>query len=112
MEYVAGLVGVTPAYVQGVVTFYTMFRQQPVGRYLIQVCTNLPCSLMGAEHVVEYLSGKLKIKEGETTPDKKFTLIRVECLGACGGAPMMQINDTFYENLTREKIDLILAELK
>lgn len=112
MAYVAQLLGLTPAYVYGVSTFYTMFNKEPVGKYLIQVCTNLPCSLMGAEHVVDYLSHKLGIQPGQTTPDKKFTLLRVECLGACGGAPMMQINDTYYENLTREKIDQILSELK
>jgi len=112
MEYVAGLLDLTPAYVFGVSTFYTMYNKEPAGRHLIQVCTNLPCALMGAEHVVEYLSQKLGIKAGQTTPDKKFSLLRVECLGACGAAPMMQINDTYYENLTRDKIDQILAGLK
>jgi len=112
MEYVAELLDLTPAYVFGVSTFYTMFNKEPVGRHLIQVCTNLPCALMGAEHVVDYLAQKLGIKAGQTTPDNKFSLLRVECLGACGAAPMMQINDTYYENLTREKIDRILAELK
>jgi len=112
MQYVAGLLELTPAYVYGVSTFYTMYNKEPVGKYLVQVCTNLPCALMGAEHVVDYLSQKLGVKAGETTPDKKFTLLRVECLGACGAAPMMQINDAYYENLTREKIDQILRELK
>ena len=112
MEYVAKLLDLTPAYVFGVSTFYTMYNKEPAGRHLIQVCTNLPCALMGAEHVVEYLSQKLGIKAGQTTPDKKFSLLRVECLGACGAAPMMQINDTYYENLTRDKIDQILAGLK
>jgi len=112
MAYVAGRLGLTPAYVYGVSTFYSMFNKEPVGKYLIQVCTNLPCALLGAEHVVDYLTQKLGIKAGETTPDRKFTLLRVECLGACGVAPMMQINDTYYENLTREKIDQILRELK
>jgi len=93
-------------------TFYSMYHKQPVGRNLIQVCTNISCALMGAEHVKEYLAQKLGIKAGGTTPDGKFTLICVECLGACGGAPMMQVNDTYYENLTREKIDKILVELK
>jgi NADH-quinone oxidoreductase E subunit len=112
MEYVAGLLGLSPAYVYGVSTFYSMYRKQPKGRHLIQVCTNISCALMGAEHVVEYLAQKLGIKAGGTTPDGKFSLVCVECLGACGGAPMMQVNDTYYENLTREKIDKILAELK
>ncbi len=112
MEYVAGLLGLSPAYVYGVSTFYSMYHKQPKGRHLIQVCTNISCALMGAEHVVEYLAQKLGIKAGGTTPDGKFSLVCVECLGACGGAPMMQVNDTYYENLTREKIDKILAELK
>jgi NADH-quinone oxidoreductase subunit E len=112
MDYVAGLLGLSPAYVYGVSTFYSMYYKQPMGRHLIQVCTNISCALMGAEHVVAYLSQKLGIKAGGTTPDGKFSLVCVECLGACGGAPMMQVNDTYYENLTREKIDQILAELK
>jgi NADH-quinone oxidoreductase subunit E len=112
MDYVARLLEISPAYVYGVSTFYSMYHKQPVGRNLIQVCTNISCALMGAEHVVEYLAQKLGIKAGGTTPDGKFSLICVECLGACGGAPMMQVNDTYYENLTREKIDQILAGLK
>jgi len=112
MDYVAGLLGLSPAYVYGVSTFYSMYYKQPMGRHLIQVCTNISCALMGAEHVVAYLSQKLGIKAGGTTPDGKFSLVCVECLGACGGAPMMQVNDTYYEDLTREKIDKILAELK
>jgi NADH-quinone oxidoreductase subunit E len=88
-----------------------MFNRQPVGENLIQVCTNISCSLLGAEHIVEHLKSKLGIDVGETTPDNKFTLVTVECLGSCGTAPMMQINDTYYENLTEEKIDRILAKL-
>jgi NADH-quinone oxidoreductase subunit E len=97
--------------VASVASFYTMFNRQPVGENLIQVCTNISCSLLGAEHIVEYLKSKLGIDVGETTPDNKFTLVIVECLGSCGTAPMMQINDTYYENLTDEKIDQILEEL-
>lgn len=112
MEYVAGLVGVSPARVYGVATFYTMFNKEPAGKYLIQVCMNLPCALRGAEEVFEYISEKLKIRAGETTPDGLFTLLKVECLGACGNAPMMQINDEYYEDLTPAKVDEILARLK
>jgi len=112
MEYVAGLLGVTPARVYGVAAFYTMYHQAPVGKYLVQVCLNLPCALRGAEEVFEYIGKKLKLKEGETTPDQRFTLMKVECLGACGNAPMMQINDNYYEDLTPAKVDEILDGLK
>jgi len=93
-------------------TFYTLFPKQPVGKYLIQVCHNISCALLGADSLVAYLEEKLGIKKGETTPDKLFTLVTVECLGSCATAPMMQINQDYYENLTREKVDGILEELK
>ncbi len=93
-------------------TFYTLFPKQPVGKYLIQVCHNISCALLGADPLVAYLEEKLGIKKGETTPDKLFTLVTVECLGSCATAPMMQINQDYYENLTREKVDDILEELK
>lgn len=93
-------------------TFYTMFPKHEVGRYLIQVCHNISCSLRGADNMIEYIKEKLGIEMGETTEDNLFTLISVECLGGCSAAPMMQINDTYYENLTRAKVDRILAELK
>lgn len=93
-------------------SFYTMFPKKEVGTYFIQVCHNISCSLRGADNMVTYIEGKLGIKLGETTPDKLFTLISVECLGGCSAAPMMQINDTFYEDLTREKVDQILADLR
>ncbi len=92
-------------------SFYTMFPQEKVGKYHIQVCTNLSCSLLGAEELVNYLEQKLKIKAGETTPDGMFTLSTVECLGSCGTAPVMQINEDYYENLTKEKVDKILEDL-
>lgn len=93
-------------------TFYTMFPKQPVGKYLIQVCHNISCALLGSDSLIEYLEQKLQIKKGETTSDSLFTLISVECLGSCATAPMMQINHDFYENLTREKVDQILEELR
>jgi NADH-quinone oxidoreductase subunit E len=111
MRDVAEVMELPPTEVASVTSFYTMFNRQPVGENLVQVCTNISCSLLGAEHIVEYLKNKLGIDLGETTPDNKFTLVTVECLGSCGTAPMMQINDTYYENLTEEKIDRILAEL-
>ena len=104
--------GLPSAHVLGVATFYTMFNKKEVGRYLIQVCATLSCSLMGAEHVFDYISEKLGIKGGETTPDGKFTLMKVECLASCGTAPMMQINEDYYENLTEEKVDQILGSLE
>jgi NADH-quinone oxidoreductase E subunit len=93
-------------------SFYTMFPKEPVGKYLIQVCHNISCALLGADSLIHYLEEKLGIKKGETTPDDIFTLISVECLGSCATAPMMQINDKYYENLTREKVDKILDELR
>lgn len=93
-------------------SFYTMFPKRAVGRYLIQVCHNISCSLRGADNMLVYLRKKLGIKLGETTPDRLFTLISVECLGGCSAAPMMQVNETYYEDLTREKIDSILEELR
>lgn len=93
-------------------TFYTMFPKKPTGKYLIQVCHNLPCSLLGADSLVRYLEDKLDIKKGETTSDGLFTLISVECLGSCATAPMMQINHDYYENLTPEKVDSVLKQLR
>jgi NADH:ubiquinone oxidoreductase subunit E len=101
----------SPALVASVASFYTMLNREPVGRHLIQVCTNISCSLLGAEHLLEYISRKLGIQPGETTPDGEFTLLEVECLGSCGTAPMMQVNDRYYENLTEEKADQILSGL-
>jgi len=97
--------------VASVASFYTMFYTRPVGEHVIQVCTNISCSLLGAEHLVDYISRKLDIEVGQTTLDGRFTLLTVECLGSCGTAPMMQVDETYHENLTEEKIDRILAEL-
>ena len=112
IAYVAELIGVTPARVEGVATFYTMYNRKPVGKYHVQICRNLSCSLMGAEHLIERVSKKLGIKPGETTADGRFTLSTVECLGSCGTAPVMQVNDDYYENLTEDSIDLILDGLR
>ncbi len=111
MKYIAGLLGLSPLQVMDVVSFYTLYPRQEEGRYVIQVCATLSCALLGAESLVDHLEKKLGIKPGGTTPDKKFTLKKVECLGSCGTAPVMQINDDYYENLTVEKIDDILAKL-
>ncbi len=112
MEEVASILGLSPVQVYEVATFYTMFNKKPVGKFHVQVCTNVSCSLLGSEKIVKCLEKKLNIKAGETTRNKLFTLTEVECLGSCGTAPMMQINDTYYENLTEEKVENILNELR
>ena len=109
--YVAGLLGVSPAQIEGVATFYTMYNRKPVGKYHVQICRNISCSLLGAEHLIEHVAGKLGVKPGGTTPDGKFTLSLAECLGSCGTAPVMQVNDDYYENLTEASIDAILDKL-
>ena len=109
---VAEILELKPIQVREVVTFYTMFNQKPVGKYHIQVCSNLSCSLMGAESLIDYLKEKLGIGFGETTPDKKFTLSSVECLGACEMAPSLMVNFDYHGNLDKEKIDKILSGLK
>jgi NADH-quinone oxidoreductase subunit E len=112
ISYVAELLGFTPAQIEGVATFYTMYNRKPVGKYHLQVCRNLSCSLMGAEHLIEHVSRKLGVAPGGTTADGRFTLSTVECLGSCGTAPVMQINDDYHENLTEESVDAILDRLR
>lgn len=109
---VADYLGVPKIYAMEVATFYSMFELKPVGRNKICVCTNISCMLCGSSDVVKYLQEKLNIGFGEITSDGKYSLKEVECLAACGGAPAMQIGDEYYENLTPEKIDKILAELE
>lgn len=113
MSDVASLLGVNPVQVEEVGAFYTMYNvRKPVGRHHIQVCTNLSCSLLGAGHIVNFIERLLKIKTGGTTQDKRFTLSTVECLGSCATAPMMQVDEDYYENLTEERINEILDGLK
>ena len=112
IAYVASLLGFTPARIEGVATFYTMYNRKPVGKYHLQICRNLSCSLMGAEHLIEHVSEKLGVRPGETTADGKFTLSTVECLGSCGTAPVMQVNDDYYEDLSGDKVDAILDGLR
>jgi NADH-quinone oxidoreductase subunit E len=112
MEYVAGLLDLPVRHVYGVVTFYTMFNTSPVGKYHLQVCTNISCMLRGSDTLCSRIADRLGIHIGETTPDKKFTLSRVECLGSCGTAPMMQVNDEYHENLSDASVDNLLAGLK
>ena len=111
-SYLSELMDVPVAHIHGVATFYTMFNKAPVGKYHIQVCHNLSCSLMGAEHLIAYLEEKLGIKSGEATKDGVFTLSEVECLGSCGTAPMMMINEMYYEDLTPKKVDDLIDRLR
>ena len=111
-EYIAGLFGITPAHVHEVVTFYTMFFQQPKGRHVISVCHNLSCHLLGAKTIIDHLKDRLGIEPGETTPDGKVTLLTVECLCACEQAPMMQVDDRYEGGLTPETVDRILEGLQ
>ncbi|XP_053186214.1 NADH dehydrogenase [ubiquinone] flavoprotein 2, mitochondrial [Scomber japonicus] len=112
MNKVAEVLEVAPMRVYEVATFYTMFLRQPVGKFFIQICTTTPCMLCNSDSILEAIQNKLGIKVGETTPDKMFTLIEVECLGACVNAPMVQINDNYYEDLTPQDIEHIIDELK
>jgi len=113
MAEVAEALELTPAYVKGVVTFYTMYHQHPVGRYFIQVCTTSPCNVCGAEAVVDALVKHTGCQElGQTSPDGKYTVIEVECLGACGFATPIMINEDFIESVTPENVPEILLGLK
>ncbi|MFC2160859.1 NADH-quinone oxidoreductase subunit NuoE [Acidobacteriota bacterium] len=108
---IAALLGIKPVQVREVVTFYTMYNRKPVGKYHIQVCSNLSCSLLGGENLLEFLMKKLNIGLGETTEDKKFTISTVECLGACEQAPCMMVNFDYFGDLDEGKIDKILDNL-
>jgi NADH-quinone oxidoreductase subunit E len=108
MEEVASILAIDPDQVEEVATFYTMFYTEPVGTYVLEVCKTLPCSILGSDEITDYISSKLGIQPGETTADRMFTLIRVECLAACHRAPVMQVNHRYYQDLTPEKIDALL----
>ena len=110
-EYVAGLFDLSPAHVHEVVTFYTLFFREPKGRHVISVCHNLTCHLLGAQQVLAHLKERLGVEVGGTTPDGRVTLLGVECLCACEMAPMLQVDDRYEGNLTREKVDRILEGL-
>ena len=102
---------VSPAYVQSVMSFYTMYHTKKVGKYMILFCINISCQLNGCDKLLEHTARKLNIRVGETTSDEKFTLHREECLAACTEAPMMRVNDTYYGNLTEQRIDQIIDSL-
>lgn len=112
VNFIAKFLGLTVTDVWETATFYTMFNFRPIGKYHIQICKTLSCKIMGEPEITEHICKRLGIKPGETTPDGKFTVSLVECLGSCGTAPMMQIGFDYYENLTPEKVDQILDSLE
>lgn len=109
---IAEYIGIHPAQVVEVASFYTMFNLKPVGKYHLKICTNVACALRGAEELVEHCKRKLGIECGETTLDRRFTLNEEECLGACGTAPAMMLNDDYQENLNEQKLDRLFEELR
>ena len=110
MDYVASLFQIQPIEVYEVATFYSMYNLKPVGKYVFEVCQTGPCMVNGSDGIIDYIKQKLGIEIGETTRDGLFTLKVVECLGACGYAPMMQLGKTYREHLTKEKVDEIIEE--
>jgi NADH-quinone oxidoreductase subunit E len=112
MDYVASLLKLEPIEVYEVATFYSMYNLKPVGKYMFEVCQTGPCMLRGSDDIIKYIEDKLGIKPGETTADGMFTLKTVECLGACGYAPMMQLGKHYREHLTKEKVDQIIEECR
>jgi len=112
MDYVAALLHIEPIEVYEVASFYSMYNLKPVGKYMFEVCQTGPCMVNGCDGIIEYIKQKLNIKVGETTADGMFTLKTVECLGACGYAPMMQLGKNYREHLTKEKVDAIIEECR
>ncbi|MBS1919194.1 MAG: NADH-quinone oxidoreductase subunit NuoE [Bacteroidetes bacterium] len=112
MDYVATVLNLLPIEVYEVATFYSMYNLKPVGRYIFEVCQTGPCITKGSDNIIKYIEEKLGIKPGETTADGLFTLKTVECLGACGYAPMMQLGKSYREHLTKEKVNAIIEECR
>lgn len=112
MDRVAEILEVKPIEVYEVVTFYTMFNQRPVAKYMFEFCRTACCSIRGGEDLMDYTCQKLGVKQGEITQDGMFSIVGVECLGACGYGPMLQLGDNFHENLTKEKIDTLIEDCK
>ncbi|MFM9911742.1 MAG: NADH-quinone oxidoreductase subunit NuoE [Chitinophagaceae bacterium] len=112
MDYVASLLNIEPIEVYEVATFYSMYNLKPVGKYMFEVCHTGPCMLNGSDDIIKYIGEKLEIKAGQTSSDGMFTLKTVECLGACGYAPMMQMGKNYREHLTKEKVDAIVEECR
>ena len=112
MDYVAGLLNIEPIEVYEVASFYSMYNLKPVGRYIFEVCQTGPCMINGSDEIISYVKEKLGIGVGETTADRMFTLKTVECLGACGYAPLMQLGKNYREHLTKEKVDAIIEDCR
>jgi NADH-quinone oxidoreductase subunit E len=112
MDYVASLLSIEPIEVYEVASFYSMYNLKPVGKFVFEVCQTGPCMLNGSDQIIDYIKQQLNIGVGETTTDGLFTLKTVECLGACGYAPMMQFGKTYREHLTKEKVDAIIKECR
>lgn len=112
IEHLSKVMDIPVSQIDEVLRFYTMFNQKPVGRNHIQICCNISCAMAQSRELTDHVLKKLKIKEGDVTADGRFTVSRVECLGSCGTAPVAQIGDQYYENLTTEKVDRLLQELK
>jgi NADH-quinone oxidoreductase subunit E len=112
MDYVAGLLQLKPIEVYEVATFYSMYNLKPVGKYVFEVCQTGPCMVNGSDNIIDYIKEKLGIEVGQTTKDGLFTLKTVECLGACGYAPLMQMGKFYKEHLTKEKVDQIIEECR
>ncbi|HEX4943791.1 MAG TPA: NADH-quinone oxidoreductase subunit NuoE [Usitatibacteraceae bacterium] len=98
--------------VEEVLSYYTMLRRKPIGRWHLQACRNIACSMRGAEGILGHLSSRLGIQPGQTTPDGRFTLTAVECLGSCGTAPVVMVNEAYHENMSAEKLDRLIEELR
>jgi NADH-quinone oxidoreductase subunit E len=112
MDYIASLLNIEPIEVYEVASFYSMYNLKPVGKYVFEVCQTGPCMISGSDNIIDYLKKALDIKPGETSKDGIFTLKLVECLGACGYAPMMQVGKTYKEHLTKQKVDAIIMEYR
>jgi NADH-quinone oxidoreductase subunit E len=112
IEELAAYLGVPQIQIEEVLSFYTQFRRKPVGRWHLQMCHNVSCSMRGAERLLDHVQKRIGVGPGETTPDGRFTLSTVECLGSCGTAPMMMVNEAYHENLTSERLDELLEGLK
>jgi len=110
--YVSGLLDLSPATVFGVVSFYDMYNQKPVGKYQLRVCTNLSCMVSNAYDIYEHLCERLHVNPGQNTKDGLYTVVEVECLGSCGTAPVVQVNNDYHENMSVERMDALLTKLK
>ena len=112
IEWLVEYLGVPRVQIEEVLSYYTQFRRRPIGRWHVQACRNVSCSMRGAERLIDHLSRRLGVKPGETTADGRFTLSTVECLGSCGTAPVVVVNETYHEDMSAEKVDRLLEGLK